>query len=265
MSARRSGAGRHAPDHAVDAGGDEEALEAKRALREEVWAALEEAGEARFPGAAGRIPNFAGSTEAAERLRGLPEWVAARVLKANPDAPQWPARQRALADGIAVYMAVPRLAEPDPFIRLDPERIDDSPRAATSIKGAARHGRPVAVADLEPVDLVLTGCVAVDPATGARLGKGGGFADLEFALAREAGLIADDTPVATTVHPRQLAERGRIPVTGHDVPVDVVVTPDEVIRCERAHPRPEGVRWDELTEEKIAAIPLLQRLRGGGP
>ena len=47
-------------------------LAAKAALREEVWSAMRAAKVARFPGAAGRIPNFSGAEAAAERLRGLP-------------------------------------------------------------------------------------------------------------------------------------------------------------------------------------------------
>ncbi|MDQ3973028.1 MAG: 5-formyltetrahydrofolate cyclo-ligase, partial [Actinomycetota bacterium] len=86
-------------------------MAAKRALREEVWDALTDAGAERFPGAQGRIPNFAGAEAAAERLRRTDDWRAATALKSNPDAPQWPVRQRALEDGIVVYMAVPRLAE----------------------------------------------------------------------------------------------------------------------------------------------------------
>ncbi len=85
-------------------------LAAKAALRDQVWAAMSAAGVARFPGAAGRIPNFTGAEAAAQRLRELPEWRAARGLKANPDLPQLPVRQRALEDGKTVYMAVPRLA-----------------------------------------------------------------------------------------------------------------------------------------------------------
>lgn len=250
------------PDHAADAGGDPTALAAKQALRGEVWQALDDEGLARFPGAHGRIPNFAGAREAAERLRREAVWQRAGVVKANPDAPQWPVRQRALADGIVLYMAVPRLAEPEPFIRLDPAAIDEHPRSATSIKGAQRNGRPVAVADLSPVELVLVGSVAVD-ASGARLGKGGGFADLELALAQEAGMIDDRAVVATTVHPRQVVATDRIPVTAHDVPVDLIVTPDNAWWCDRA-PRPDGIHWDELTQDKIAAIPLLSRLRGTG-
>jgi 5-formyltetrahydrofolate cyclo-ligase len=159
-------------------------------------------------------------------------------------------------------MAVPRLASAKPFLVLDPAALDVSPRAASSIKGSGQHGRPAAVADLEPVDLVVTGCVAVDR-SGARLGKGGGFADLEFAVAAAAGLVAPSTVVATTVHPSQLVEADRIPVTPHDVRLDLVVTPDEVIVCEGPQRRPAGVRWDELSDTKIAAIPLLAELAAG--
>jgi 5-formyltetrahydrofolate cyclo-ligase len=45
--------------------------------------------------------------------------------------------------------------------------------------------------------------------------------------------------------------------------VDLVVTPERVIDC-RPHraPRPrDGIRWHELTEDKIAAIPLLAAMR----
>jgi 5-formyltetrahydrofolate cyclo-ligase len=250
----------------VDCSDDEEAAvtpddgdDAKQELRDEVWDALRSGGGARFPGARGRIPNFTGAEDAAERLRATPQWRAAATVKANPDSPQWPVRQRALEDGRTVFMAVPRLRDERPFLRLDPDRLDVSPRAASSIKGSATHGIPSAVEELGPVDLVVVGCVAVDRG-GARLGKGGGFADLEFALATAAGLIAPDTPVVTTVHPLQVVEPGRIPMTDHDVPLDAIVTPDEVIWCDGAHRRPTGVLWDHLSEAKIAEIPLLQRL-----
>lgn len=237
-------------------------LAAKAALREEVWAALIAARVARFPGAAGRIPNFTGAEDAAELLRAVPEWRGAATVKANPDSPQLPVRRRALQDGKTVYMAVPRLAEPEPFFLLDPDHLADPPRKAASISGAARSARRLAVTDLAPVDIVVTGCVAAGE-DGARLGKGGGFSDLEFAVASEAGLIGADTIVVTTVHELQVRPAGSIPVTGHDVPLDLVVTPERIIDC-RAHraQRPRGgIRWQELTGEKIAAIPLLAAMR----
>ena len=252
------------PRHDHDAGGPAELLAAKAALREQVWAAMSAARVTRFPGAAGRIPNFTGAEAAAERLRGLPEWRRARTLKANPDSAQLPVRQRALQDGKTVYMAVPRLAGPEPFFALDPDHLNDSPRKAASISGATRSARRVTLAELAPVDLVVMGSVAVGE-DGARLGKGGGFADLEFALAGAAGLIGPGTVAVTTVHEIQLQPAGAIPLSGHDVPVDLVITPDRVIDCRpRRGPRPvAAIRWAELTEEKIAAIPLLAAQHAG--
>jgi 5-formyltetrahydrofolate cyclo-ligase len=252
-----------APRHDRDAGGPAELLAAKAALRQDVWDAMRAARVVRFPGADGRIPNFSGAEAAAERLRATPQWAAASTLKANPDSAQLPVRQRALEDGKVVYMAVPRLAAPEPFFALDPDHLAETPRKAASISGAARTGRRVALTDLSPVDLVVMGSVAAG-ADGARLGKGGGFADLEFALATAAGLIGPGTVCVTTVHEIQVRPAGTIPVTGHDVPVDFVVTPERVIDCRGLQaPRPVGgICWDDLTNAKIAAIPLLTALRG---
>src|SRR6266567_4293277 len=248
------GVPRHAPRHDHDAGGPAELLAAKAALREQVWAAMSAARVARFAEAA------------AERLRELLEWQRARTVKANPDSAQLPVRQRALQDGKTVYMAVPRLAGPEPFFALDPDHLSDPPRKAASISGATRSARRVTLAELAPVDLVVMGCVAVGE-DGARLGKGGGFADLEFALAAAAGLIGPRTILVTTVHEIQVRPAGDIPVTSHDVPVDLIVTPGRVIDCrDRARPRPSaGIEWADLTEEKIAAIPLLSALRAAAP
>jgi 5-formyltetrahydrofolate cyclo-ligase len=262
----RSAPYRSAQRHDHDAGGPADLLAAKAALREEVWEALRAAKVARFPGAAGRIPNFTGAEAAAQRLRELPAWQEASTVKANPDSPQLPVRQRALEDGKTLYMAVPRLAEPQPFFALDPDHLDQPPRKAASISGATRSARRVSVSELAPVDLVVMGSVAVG-ADGARLGKGGGFADLEFALAAAAGLIGPGTVLVTTVHEIQVRAAGGIPVTSHDVPVDLIVTPERVIDCrDRERERPTGgIEWADLTEEKIAAIPLLSALRAAAP
>src|ERR1039458_6265425 len=255
---------RRAPRHDRDAGGPAGVLAAKAALRQEVWAQMSAARVARFPGAAGRIPNFSGAEAAAQRLRGLTSWQEAGTLKANPDAAQWPVRQRALEDGKTVYMAGPRPASPEPFFALDPAHLSEPPRKASSISGASRSARKVRLADLPPVDLVVMRSVAAGE-DGARLGKGGGFADLEFALATAAGLIGPHTISVTTVHEIQVRPAGTIPLTGHDVLVDFIVTPERVIDCRLRHgPRPAaGLCWQDLTEEKIAAIPLLAAQRAG--
>jgi 5-formyltetrahydrofolate cyclo-ligase len=220
----------------------------KRAVRERVWALLERERAARFPGARGRIPNFSGAEAAAERLAETAEWQAAHVVKANPDAPQLPVRRRALADGKRVYMAVPRLREPKPFLLLAEDATIE-----------ARGARPVGIEQLEPVDLVVCGTVAVNR-LGVRIGKGGGYSDLEFGLLVEAGLVGERTVLATTVHPLQLLD-DELPETGHDFRVDLIVTPDEVVHAPGQR-RPPGILWDHLDAEKIAAIPVLAARAG---
>lgn len=222
-----------------------------------MWALLERRGAARFPGARGRIPNFVGAEAAAARLAELPVWKRARVVKANPDAPQLPVRARALAEGKLVCMAVPRLVERKPFMLLNPDRLKMSPRRAASIRGAAAAGRKIAIEEMQPVDLVVCGSVAVNK-KGVRVGKGGGFSDLEFALLVDAGLITDETTLVTTVHPLQVLDE-KLPETDHDFRLGRIVTPDEVIVCRRVQ-RPPGILWGHLDEEKISAIPVLREL-----
>jgi 5-formyltetrahydrofolate cyclo-ligase len=225
----------------------EAAASAKQDVRERVWTSLERESAARFPGARGRIPNFGGAEAAADRLAERPEWRAAHVVKANPDSPQLPVRRRALADGKLVYMAVPRLRDERPFVRLATE---------ATIKGAMREGRPTAIDDMGPVGLVVCGSVAVNR-KGARVGKGGGYSDLELGLLVEAGLVGDRTVIVTTVHPLQVLDE-ELPETEHDFRVDLIATPDEVVAT-GARKRPPGILWDHLDDATIAAVPVLRR------
>ena len=233
----------------------------KQDLRERVWDGLEDAGEARFPFPPhGRIPNFAGADDAADRLAALPEWEDADVLKANPDAPQLPVRRRALAEGTVVYMAQPRLRDERPFMKLDPAEIDDTDAAATVSK-MGRYAEPVGPDAVPHVDLVVSGSVAVTEA-GARVGKGEGYSDLEFAVLRELGAVDETTTVATTVHEMQVVDGSAMDAPApHDVPMDVVVTPERAVQTESAYDRPTGIRWDDLPEERVAEIPVLERFR----
>jgi 5-formyltetrahydrofolate cyclo-ligase len=247
--------------HDRDAGGPEDVLAAKAELRESIWAAMAVKGIGRFPAPANRIPNFVGAEAAATRLAGTGEWNRAQTVKANPDSPQLPVRVRALEDAKLLYMAVPRLVERDPFFVLDPSQLADPPRKAASIKGAGRSARTVRLDAMQPVDLVVAGCVGVGE-DGARLGKGGGFSDLEFALAAAAGLVETRTVVATTVHEVQVRSAGEIPMTPHDVRLDLIVTPERVIRVRRTGRRAvPKLDWSILTDEKISSIPLLAELR----
>ena len=227
----------------------------KDQIREHVWNLLRKKKVARFPGAEGRIPNFIGAEACAKQLSEATYWAAAKVLKINPDSPQRAIRHRALAEGKIIYMAVPRLRSDKPFIELDPKKLDCSPYTASSIKGAGQHGRPVRLEEVRKIDLVVCGSVAVNR-RGARVGKGGGYSDLEFALLTEQKKIAAGTPIVTSVHPLQVIDE-EIPMTEHDIPLDAIITPEEVIETKSSFSRPKGIYWKILPQEKIDAIPVL--------
>ena len=234
----------------------------KHALREQIWDALEDGGHARFPFPPhGRIPNFAEADVAADRVAHLEAWTTAGVLKCNPDAPQLPIRRMALRAGKTVYMAVPRLREKQCFLRLDPACIDDFDRAAT-ISGSSEVGHHVGPKAVEPIDLIVTGSVAVNEA-GARVGKGEGYSDLEFAILREHGLVSNDTTTVTTVHEVQVVTE-KIPTTPQDVPIDWIATPDRTIKTVAPTRKPERIDWDVLDPDRIVEIPILQELQGQG-
>jgi 5-formyltetrahydrofolate cyclo-ligase len=235
-------------------------MNTKEAIRKEIWALLQKQKAARFPGAEGRIPNFIGAEACAEQLAETTYWKAAKILKINPDSPQRAIRHRALAEGKIIYMAVPRLRSDKPFIELDPKKLECSPYVASSIKGAGQHGQPIGIDKLRTVDLVVCGSVAVNR-RGARVGKGGGYSDLEFALLTERKKISPTTPIVTSVHPLQMIDE-EIPMTEHDIPLSVIVTPDEVIEIKSKFPRPKGIYWNILPPEKIADIPVLNKRSG---
>ena len=234
-------------------------MRSKDEVRADVWQSMDREGVSRFPGAEGRIPNFAGAKAASERLAKHPAWVRAETLKVNPDSPQTHARRLALEQGKCLVMAVPRLRDEHPFRLLDPRKLSrEALREAATIKGAMRHGRVIDLEEVPELDFVLTGSVAVN-LDGARLGKGGGYSDLEYALLSEAGKVDRHTVIATTVHPIQIL-REDLFVTAHDIPVDLIATPRAVIEVEGQHPRPRGILWDHLQPPQIREVPVLERM-----
>ena len=154
-------------------------------------------------------------------------------------------------------MAVPRLRDEKPFRQLNPEKIRDI-KKAVAIKGAMNLGIPTSVEELPLIDLVIAGSVAVNK-DGRRLGKGGGYSDLEFALASHHGKITAKTLIVTTVHPLQITEED-IPMERHDIPVDFIITPDTVIETNTRYPRPSGIFPEILSDDYIENIPAIAKL-----
>ena len=136
-------------------------------------------------------------------------------------------------------------------------------RTLASRRGIDNMSVPVSMDDPVSIELVVLGSVAVDK-LGHRIGKGEGFVDLEFALAR--GAVTEDTVVVTTVHDCQVFASlpGKL-FQDHDVPVDVIVTPTTLIRVETRLRKPSQIIWDILSEEKLNQIPLLRQLQPPAP
>ncbi|MEE9144502.1 MAG: 5-formyltetrahydrofolate cyclo-ligase [Candidatus Binatia bacterium] len=231
-------------------------MQTKDSIRNQVWTLLKEKKVARFPGAEGRIPNFTGAEKCARILSQSQLWKKAKVIKVNPDSPQRAIRQRALEEGKTIYMAVPRLHSLKPFIELDPKRLRTSPYGASSIKGATKYGRLVSLDEVKRIDLIICGSVAVNRKS-ARVGKGGGYSDLEYALLREEKKVDRETPIVTSVHPLQVLNL-ELPMTEHDIPLSAIITPEELMPLKPQYPKPKGINWDILPPEKINAIPVLK-------
>jgi 5-formyltetrahydrofolate cyclo-ligase len=102
---------------------------------------------------------------------------------------------------------------------------------------------------------VICGSVAVNR-QGARVGKGGGFSDLEFARLVEAGLIGKHTVLATTVHPLQVLDEA-LPETAHDFRLDLIVAGEEVITLPPHPTAPGDPLGPPRDPAKVAAIPAL--------
>lgn len=235
---------------------------AKDAIRNDVWSTLKASGSG-VGDPFSRIPNFIGADAAAQRLSELPFWKRARVVKSNPDPPQMHVRLQALRERKIVYMPVPELVAEYPFVELSPSRLlaeGCSLEVAASADGALATGRRVEFDQMQPFDLVVVGCVAVTR-SGARIGKGGGFADLELGIFREVGLVNSTTPIVTTVHPDQIVPDERAVMTEHDSALHWIATPDEVIETEPRYGQPKGVYWDQVEPDQFETIPFLRKLR----
>lgn len=228
----------------------------KADARSQIWDELQATGIARFPYPPhGRIPNFEGAEQAAERLFEAEVMADAKHVKVNPDAPQRFVRIEALERGCTVYVPTPRLR--GGFKRLDPTSIsDDDLRTAASLSNMDTWAEPIGLGDLPQLDAIVTGSVAVTR-EGRRCGKGEGYSDLEYAILRELG--HDAVPVATTVHSVQIVDQ--FPTDAHDVPLSLIVTPDETITIDSTPAPPTGIEWSRLSDTDLEEMPVLKTLR----
>jgi 5-formyltetrahydrofolate cyclo-ligase len=232
-------------------------MKSKDEIRKEVWTILEK-NPAVFPKPLYGIPNFVGFDDAAERLRDLREWIDAKVIKISFSPPMRTVRELAMKDDKIVYVAIPKLPEEKCFVELNPRFFKGREEYASSIEATYICGQEVGPWEMRKIDLCVTGSVAVN-AKGCKIGKGGGLADLDYAICREHGIISDETTIVTIAHPLQVVSH-EVQVEKHDIPSDYIVTPEKIMETRGHYPKPQGIYWEDLREE-YKNFPIMKRLK----
>ncbi|XP_071899794.1 methenyltetrahydrofolate synthase domain-containing protein isoform X3 [Anas platyrhynchos] len=254
----------------------------KGGVRELVWGYLESSGLADAPRPVhGRIPNFKGASHAATRLLALQEFKAAStgshqaccsikeldafsrasVIKVDPDKPLEGVRLAALQARKTLLVPTPRLRS-GLFNRIVPPAgaTKEILRICSTSRGIKEYSVPVGLDGKVRVDLVVVGSVAVSE-KGWRIGKGEGYADMEYAMMVSMGAVKEETPVVTIVHDCQVLDISEELLDDHDLTVDYILTPTRTIKTNCKRPKPQGILWHKVSYEMLAKIPILKSLR----
>lgn len=196
----------------------------KASLRNYVWGFMKKNGLFKPPkDPYGKIPDFIGSIKAARKLRESNEWDKSQIIFCSPDTAQNKVREFALTDMKQLIMASPKLK--NGFLLINPFHAEGNEKIASTIKGAFKFGKPIL--DFPEIDMVVEGSVAVD-LNGNRLGKGGGYADMEISHLFKQKAIDNITPIVTTIHEAQIIDY--VPAESHDMKINMIITPKRIIR-----------------------------------
>ncbi|XP_029388614.1 methenyltetrahydrofolate synthase domain-containing protein isoform X1 [Mus pahari] len=234
----------------------------KQSLRERIWDYMESHDIADFPRPVHhRIPNFKGSYLAGQSIRDLEIFAGTQEVKVDPDKPLEGVRFLALQSKKTLLVPTPRLRT-GLFNRITPPpgATKDILRKCATSQGVRNFSVPVGLDSSVLVDLVVVGSVAVSE-KGWRIGKGEGYADLEYAMMVSMGAVHEGTPVITIVHDCQVVDIPEALLEDHDLTVDYILTPTRVITTGCARPKPMGILWSKVSCEMLTKIPVLRSLR----
>eukprot|EP00066_Takifugu_rubripes_P019401 XP_011608667.1 PREDICTED: methenyltetrahydrofolate synthase domain-containing protein [Takifugu rubripes] len=231
-------------------------------IREKVWAYIESKNLANYPRPVfNRIPNFKGAFTACSRVSELDVFTRAAEVKVDPDKPLEGARLAVLQAGKTLLVPTPRLRT-GLFNKIIPPQGANKQQLhiCASSQGVKLFSVPIELDAKLKVDLVVVGSVAVSE-KGLRIGKGEGFADMEYGMMASMGALSDSTVVVTIVHDCQILDIPEELIESHDLTVDYILTPTRVIKTNCQRPKPQGIIWRKLSKEKLEKIPILRRLR----
>lgn len=206
-------------------------MEEKELIRKSIYDKLFNGAQSLRPnGDYGKIPDFNGKDTAALLLASTDEWKGSKTIFCSPDSAQIPVRYMALKENKNLIMASPNLEHG--YLYLEGNQLDGKEKEASTKEGAFKYcSRFFDFGGDESfeiaIDMLVEGSVGVDR-LGNRIGKGKGYGDREIEDLFRKGLIDDETPLVTTIHPFQLVES--VPMEAHDRKLNMIVSTDEIIR-----------------------------------
>jgi len=235
--------------------------------RNSVWKFMQDNALVRAypPSCFGKILNFKGCDKAAEKLIRLQEFRNAKYVKINPSLAQMHLRFLTLRHRKKLLVPSPALGAEFMYV-VEPDRLKQfwQFKRASSKAGAKEFGRELKLSDSITIDFYVVASTCCSQ-NGVRLGKGLGYAELEWAIFHTLGMVSSATVVVTTVHDSQVVSSDKLPTSlmcCHDLPVDIIVTPTRIINVSKKLTKPTGgVYWDLVTSQQIEAMPILKQLK----
>ncbi|XP_010209369.1 PREDICTED: methenyltetrahydrofolate synthase domain-containing protein [Tinamus guttatus] len=202
-----------------------------------------------------------GSHQACCSIRELDVFRKANEIKVDPDKPLEGVRLAALQARKTLLVPTPRLRT-GLFNKIvpPPGATKEMLRICATSQGVKDFSVPIRLDGKARVDLVVVGSVAVSE-KGWRIGKGEGYADMEYAMMVSMGAVQEDTPVITIVHDCQVVDIAEELLDDHDLTVDYILTPTRTIKTNCKRLKPQGIMWHKVSYEMLGKIPVLKSLR----
>ncbi|KAJ6637857.1 Methenyltetrahydrofolate synthase domain-containing protein [Pseudolycoriella hygida] len=234
----------------------------KRSIRVQTWKKIQEKKILSGNFVFNRIPKFVGVDKAADLLAETEEYKKANNIKVDVDRSQDAIKLKILAASKNLYISCGTNSK-GLYAKINCAATEEiaTQRKAILVVNLGEYGTEIDFQNKVELDMVVYGSVAVSK-LGQRIGRGNGYVDLDFATLKHCGSITDKTLIVTLVHDEQLYDT--LPselFTDLDVPIDLIVTPTQVIRVAKRLPRPAGIRWSILSQRRLGVVPVLQAIK----
>ena len=211
------------------------------------------------------ITDFQDNNKATQILIDLPEWRSARRVFITPDNSTQLLREAAIKENKELVMTTFGIRRGSVLVRREMVPPGQEEYASTLV-GMEKYGLPLrSIIDLEktgPLDIMVTGALAISRSHGGRAGKGAGWFDAEWGMWKSLELVDQNTPIIGIVHDIQVVHEA-FHLDPWDCHMKIIVTPTEVIRLS-GFDQPRGILWELIKTQQqkkwVAAIPYMREI-----